>query len=74
MSVLSSFFDSVGRNNSKQMILLGNFNVNMFDLGYSNVNILSDFLRTYYFIPIITNATRLSPIENIRPSVLNQLG
>ena len=55
------------------MILLGDFNVNMFNIGYSDVNILSNFLRTYYFIPIITNATRFSPVENIRPSLLDHI-
>ena len=70
ISLFDMMFGSVGPMNSKQMIILGDLNVNLLETD-NNVRTLSNFLRSYFFVPIVTEATRFSPLLTINPSLLD---
>ena len=70
---LNSLFHKIQNLNKIKVILLGDFNINLILPNCHKVNLLCNFLRTYFFMPIVTNVTRYPANAISQPSLLDHV-
>jgi exonuclease III len=70
---LNELFYKYNRIATDRVVLLGDFNANLLDVDSATINALSNFLRTFHFVPAITKATRFSPDTRIVPTLLDHI-
>ena len=57
----------------QNIILLGDFNINLLETSRIPTQVLCNFMRANYLSPVINRATRYSPNPSINPSLLDHI-
>ena len=70
---LNQVLNEISNINKNRVIILGDFNINLMLSGCNKVVSLSNFMRSHFFMPAVSNVTRFSPIEFEQPSLLDHV-
>ena len=70
---LDQIFHKIRDLNKAKVIILGDFNINLMLSSCNNVTTLSNSMRSYFFLPIITDVTRYPANEISQPSLLDHV-
>ena len=70
---LSSIFTQIPNLKINKVSLVGDFNISILSENDISVEVLCDFLRSYFFVPYINNVTSYSNLENVKPSLLDHI-
>ena len=70
---LTEIFSQIPDLNRNKVLITGDFNINLLSNNPQGEE-FCDFLRSYFFVTLITKPTRFSPIDGVLPSLLDHIG
>ena len=72
-NALDDLLSKISNINSVRVIITGDININILHTSCPRVINFCNNLRSYFFVPVVTNVTRVSKIDNVEPSLLDHI-
>ena len=69
---LTELLNQIPDLNRNKVLITGDLNINLLS-NSPQVEEFCDFLRSYFFVPLVTKPTRFSPIDGVLPSLLDHV-